>query len=221
MRGIVGLLPGGEVAAGSTAIGGRDLQVVVVVEVAGGASDVGMTVGERKASGAVIEAGCGPTNGGVAGGAVCDGERGACLRVCGAAGLLPGRKVATGIATVRGRDLQMVVVIEVARGAGNVGVAIGEQKSGGAVIEAGAEKRIKTVAPLAIRGSERGTGVGVIGIGGVLPVLQMAGIALRGEAEELADSRARVAGIARHRGVRSEKRKAVLVILYLLRGDVP
>jgi hypothetical protein len=68
--GIVGLSPGGEVATGISAIGGRNLEIVVVVDVAGGAGDVSVAVGEWKAGGAVIEDGAGPTDGGVAGGAI-------------------------------------------------------------------------------------------------------------------------------------------------------
>lgn len=55
MRWIIGLLPGGKVATGITAIGGSGLQVVISVEVARGASDVGVAVGKQESRGAVIE----------------------------------------------------------------------------------------------------------------------------------------------------------------------
>lgn len=49
--------------------------------------------------------------------------------------LLPFCEVTTGIAAVSRRNLQVVVVVDVAGSARNVGVAIRQQKSGGAVIE--------------------------------------------------------------------------------------
>ena len=41
-----GLLPLGEMAAGVSAIGGSDLKIVIVVDVAGCAGDVRVTIGE-------------------------------------------------------------------------------------------------------------------------------------------------------------------------------
>lgn len=45
MRRIVGLLPGGEMAAGVAAIRGSNFQIVVVVDVASDASHVGVAIG--------------------------------------------------------------------------------------------------------------------------------------------------------------------------------
>ena len=53
----------------------------------------------------------------------------------GIVGFLPSGKVALGVAAIRGRNLQIVIVVDVAGGAWNVGVAIGQQESGRAVIE--------------------------------------------------------------------------------------
>ena len=58
-------------------------------------------------------------------------------------------------------------------------------------------------------------------IGGVLPNLEVAGIALRGKAVENSVGELRVALIALSGRVRAEKREAVLVILDLLNGDIP
>jgi hypothetical protein len=77
------------------------------------------------------------------------------------------------------------------------------------------------MALLAIGGGKFRAGTWVIRIGGVLPIFQVAGIALRGEAIEDSRGKLRVAGVALDSGVGTEKREAVLVILYLLHGDVP
>ncbi len=61
----------------------------------------------------------------------------------------------------------------------------------------------------------------MIRVDGVLPNRQMAGIAIGREAQELADRQVGVASVTFDRSVRSEQRKAVLVILHLLRGDIP
>lgn len=178
MRGIVGLLPGGEVTTGIAAIRGSDLQIVVVVEVASGAGHSGVAIGEWKSGGAVIKSGGGPTDGGVTRGAVCDSEGWAGLRMRGTVGLLPSGEMATGVAAVRGSNLQIVIVVEVASGTSDVGVTIGQQKSGGAVIEGGAEPTVEAVTALAICGGECRPCAGVIRIRGSLPVFQVAGIAL-------------------------------------------
>ena len=55
MRGIVRLLPSGEVALGVPAVGRSDLQIVIRVDVARRAGHIGMRIGERKSRGAVIK----------------------------------------------------------------------------------------------------------------------------------------------------------------------
>lgn len=84
-----------------------------------------------------------------------------------------------------------------------------------------AKPTIKIVAALAVRGGKVWTGGGVCGICGVLPILEVAGIALRGESIENPRGKLRVARVALDGGVGTEKGEAVLVILYLLHGDVP
>jgi hypothetical protein len=57
MRRIVGLLPGGQVTAGVTAIGGSNLKIVVVVDMATAAGNICVAGGQRETGGAVIELG--------------------------------------------------------------------------------------------------------------------------------------------------------------------
>ena len=51
--------------------------------------------------------------------------------------LLPGRQVASRVPAVIRRDRQGVVVIDVARGAGHVGMAVGQHEAGLAVVKLG------------------------------------------------------------------------------------
>ena len=75
VNGIVGALPGGQVAARVAAIGRCDFQGVVAIHVAKIAGDGGVFVGERKSRGAVIEFAVRP---------FCDGmARGTCCRCIG------------------------------------------------------------------------------------------------------------------------------------------
>jgi hypothetical protein len=171
VRGVIGLLPGGQVAAGIAAIGRSDLQIIVIVDVATGACKVGMAIGQQETSGAVIENGGSPGDGIVATGAVGSGEGRAGFGVRGIVGLLPGGQVAAGVAAIGGSDLQVVVIVDVAICAGNVGVAIGQQEAGGAVIEFSTLPAIKAVAALAI-GSRKDHWISFMRrIGGVLPIL--------------------------------------------------
>ena len=57
MNRVVGLLPGGEVAAGIPASCRRNLQVVVIVDVAGRARHIGVTSGKQESGRAVVELG--------------------------------------------------------------------------------------------------------------------------------------------------------------------
>lgn len=66
-------------------------------------------------------------------------------------GLLPGRQMASGIFAISGPDRQIVVVIDVARSAGYVGVPILQQKTGCLVVECGVQPGIKRMAGLATR----------------------------------------------------------------------
>jgi len=119
-------------------------------------------------------------------------------------GLLPGGEVAAGITAVRGRDGEVVIVVDVAGSARHVGMAVGQREAGAAVIKLCAQPGVEEMALLAIGGGECRARTGVIRIGGVLPIFQVARIALRGKAEKLSDSGALVAGIARYGGVGAE-----------------
>jgi len=136
-------------------------------------------------------------------------------------GLLPGAQVATGISAVRGSDLQIVIVIDVARRAGNIRVPGRQQESRRAVIKFRAQPAIEEMAPLAVTRGKRRSGARMWWIGGVLPVFQVAGIARRGEPQEHSRGSLLVAFVALHRGMRAEQRKAVLVIAHRLHGNVP
>jgi hypothetical protein len=218
---IVCLLPGGEMAAGVAAIGWRNLQVVVAVDVATGARHIGMAVGQGEASRGMVEDDIRPRGGVVAFGTICNRERRPCLWVRRALGLLPGRQMATGIAAIGRSDLQVVVVVDVATGARHIGVTGRQRETRGAVIELGVEPTVEIVAALAIGGRKRWTCTGVGWVRGALPILQVAGIALRREAIEPAGGKLLVALIALHGGMRAKKREAVLVIFYLLHRHIP
>jgi len=118
-----------------SAVGGSNLEIVVVVDMAAGARNSGVAVRERETGGAVIENYICPGRGVVALRTIRGGERGTRLRVRRIVGLLPGGEVATGITAIRGGNLEIVVVVNMAAGARNVGVASGERKASGTVIE--------------------------------------------------------------------------------------
>ena len=100
-------------------------------------------------------------------------------------------------------------------------MTVGEKKSSRRVIECTGEKSVEAMAGLAISGGESGTSLGMIGICGVLPVRQVAGIAVGWKPYEYTYGRALVAGIALDGGVRTEERETILMILDGLGGDVP
>ena len=139
---IVGLLPGGQVATGMSAIGGSDLEIVIVINMAGGARDVSVAVGELESSGAVIKGRGVPGDGVVAGGTIGGGKSGTRGGVRRIVGLLPLGKVAI----LAGARSEIVVVVDMASGASEIGVPVGKQETCGAVIEFSAEPTIETVA---------------------------------------------------------------------------
>jgi hypothetical protein len=116
---------------------------------------------------------------------------------------------------------QVVIVVHVAERAGRRSVRAGERPASGAVIEVRANPTIEIVAALAIRGGECGARCWVRRVDGVLPIFQVAGIALRGEAVEDAGGELRVALVALYGGVSAKQRKAILVVFDLLDCDIP
>jgi len=119
-------------------------------------------------------------------------------------GLLPCGQMALRVSAIGRGNLQVVVVIDVAGSAGNVGVAVRQQKPGRAVIECRAQPAVKFMAPLAIAGCECRSGVRVCWIGGVLPIFQVAGIASGAEPEEHPRCGLFMALIALHRGMSAQ-----------------
>ena len=116
-------------AAGCSARGRRHLQIVVVVDVAGSARNICVTKCQRESRGCVIEIRDIPPFWGVAIRAIRCGKRGSCRGVDGIIRLLPGRQMATGISAIRRRNLQVVVIVDVALRARNIGMPVRQQKS--------------------------------------------------------------------------------------------
>jgi hypothetical protein len=140
--------------------------------------------------------------------------------------LLPRAQVAAGVAAVVCRDLQMVVVVDMAGLAWHGRMPPGERKAdrrrgvvpGERCPKPGIERG---VAALAIGGGKNRRVRRMRGIAGVLPVLQVARLAVRRQAVENSASRLLVAVLANHRGVRPQQRKTILVFFHLLNRDVP
>ena len=215
VRRIVGLLPSRKVAARITAVGRLNLQIVVVVDVAVGAgihlAGGGQLVGirQREARRAVIKIGRRPGNGSMAGGAGGYGKHGGRCRVLWIRGLLPGRQMALRIAAVRGSNLQIVIVVDMAGGARNIGVPIRERETRCAVVERGSQPAIEGMARVA---SLRESCGNVVWIGRFLKIRQVARIAGRGQTQVLPDRGALMAILALDRGVSPQQRKPVLVV---------
>jgi len=141
---IVGGLPGAQVTAGVAAIGRLDLQIVVVVDVAlrtrGHFSCRRhlVRVRQRKTGDAMVEGRISPAGGVVAGGALRDRKTGRNVIWYATAqglGAVPLRQVASRIATVRRRDPQGVVVIDVTLDTGGGYMSASQREPGDAVIE--------------------------------------------------------------------------------------
>ena len=171
VHGIVRLLPGRQVASRVTAIRRRNLQIVIVINVARRAGYVRMPVGQQESRRAVIKRCRCPTCRRVAVRAIRGSKRRPRGRVGRIVGLLPGRQMAARCAAGARQNLQIVVVIDVALRACHVRVSCRQQKSSRAVVELRAQPAIKRMAALTISGCKRCPGVGVRRVRGVLPVL--------------------------------------------------
>lgn len=108
--------PRGSVAAVAIGIGSG--QIVIVIDMAQRAGGGDVSARQRKASGAVIKIGSAPTESGVAVRTIGKSEGRASCGVGRIIGLLPGGQMASGCAASRGSDLQIVIVGDVAIGAG-------------------------------------------------------------------------------------------------------
>ena len=94
-----------------------------------------MRARQRETGRAVVERSGIPALRGMAGGTIRRRKSGPRCRVYRGRGLLPFRQVAAGVPAVGRRDRQSVVVVDMARSAGHVGVPIGQQETRRAVIE--------------------------------------------------------------------------------------
>jgi len=220
---IVGLLPVGQVATRITAVGGGDLQIVIVVDVALCAGHVGVTIRQRESGARVVKGGGVPTRVVVAGAAGSQWESLGGTRVRRIVRLLPGGQVAAGVSAIIVRNAsEVVIAVDVALRASERRVRTIEDKSGHAVIEGRAEPTVELrVAVLAVRGSEGRTGSGVRRIVGLLPVAQVAGLTVGRKAVENSGSGLFVTLFALHGSVSAEEREAIEVIFDLLHRNVP
>jgi len=107
----------------------------------------------------------------------------------------------------------------VARFAGHVGVAVGQQKTGGAVIELGVQPVIKR--GMAGFAGGREFRRDVIGIDGLLEIRHVARRASRRESGKLSDRSVLVAPGAFHSCVGAQQRKTIEVILDRLHRNIP
>jgi len=224
MRGVIGLLPGRQMALRVPAIRGSDLQVVIVVDVAVRASVhlAGrrqlVRTRQRKTGSAVIENRAQPGDGIVASRASRHRKGIRRSAVFGIASVLPRRQMALRVAAIGRRNLQVVVVVDMAGRARHIGVAVGQKKTGSAMVKFCAQPTVESVAGLAgLRKRSRY----VIRIRGLLKIRLVAGNASRRESQELPHRRSLVTVVALHRRVGAQQREAVLVIFHLLRGNVP
>ena len=143
---------------------------------------------------------------------------GTCRRVHRIIGLLPGRQMASGISAIGRSGRQIVIVVDVARGAGHIRMAIGQQESGRAVVELGVQPRVKRMAGLAGGGELCGN---VVGISCLLKIRQVAGRACRRETQVIADGRVLMALVALQDGMRTEQWKSIEVLLNRLDRYLP
>ena len=126
--------------------------------------------------------------------------------------------MALGIATVRQNDLKIVIGIDVAGETRHIRVAVRQREACRVVIKSRPQPTVKRMARFAGGGK---LGADMVRILGILKILQVAGRANRGKPLELSDCSAFVALLALHRGVSSQQRETILVILNLLDGDIP
>ena len=157
---------------------------------------------QSKPGGAVVERGPSPAGCGMASGTIRRGKSGAGSGVNGIVRLLPGREVALRVAAIGRGDRQGIVVVDVAEGAGHVGMPIGEQETRGAVVEYCRGPTYRVVAGGTICCCKRRASSGMHGIVGLLPGGQMAlRVAAIGCSDRQAVVVADVAQIAGHIGV--------------------
>jgi hypothetical protein len=150
----------------------RRTEGVVVIHMAGGAGRWRrghVRSGQGKPGGAVIETRRCPTYRCMAYGAVrcrkLRTRRGVHRIIC----LLPGRQMASRVPAIGRGDRQSIVVVDVARSAGHVGMAIGQRKPGRAVVKSCRRPTHRRMAQRTVRCRKRRTRRGVHRIVRLLP----------------------------------------------------
>jgi len=140
-------------------------------------------------------------------------------------GLLPGRQVATRMPAIGGCNLQVVVVAHVAVQAGNIRVSVRQRKTDWrrGVIDHDSGPAVECMTALAGLWELSRDVVGHTAAHRLrlLVVLQVTRGTGGREPLELADRRTLVTILTLHRRMRPQQREPVLVILYLLHGDIP
>ena len=126
--------------------------------------------------------------------------------------------MALGIAAVGRRNRQVVIVVDMARSAGDIRMAIRQQETRRTVVKLRAQPAVEQMAGFAGSGK---LCADVVRVCGLLVVIQMTGLASRGKPLELANGRTLVAILALHGGVGAEQGKTILVIADLFCGDLP
>ena len=179
-----------------------------------------MRIRQRKARRAVINGRGRPRGGVVARRTVGYRKYRGCCRVVRVSGLLPGRQMAPGISASIGRRRQIVIVVDVAGRAGNRRVRPGQRKVcwWPGMIKGRAHPAVERVTHLAVLRKLAGH---VIRIGGLLEIRPVTGNTSGRKPLELPYCGTLVTILALRGRVSPEQRKAILVVLYLLDGDVP
>lgn len=211
---IVRLLPRGQMALRITAIGRRNRQRVVVVDVALRALQIGVTVREQESGRGVIEGRRGPADRIMAGRALRGRKRGSRRWMDWIIGLLPGGQMADRVPAIGVQNsAQIIVVAHVAGGARNRRVRVLKQESRGRMIEAaGVCPRIeRKMARAAIaRGEYRTPLVSRIRRG--VELRHVAAAAGRRKPGVNAGRRVRMALLALHHRVHAQQRKSIEVL---------
>lgn len=134
---------------------------------------------------------------------------------------MPGRKVAPSVSAISRRDLQVVIVVDVALRTGHIRVPIGQRKPRRAVIKRCSQPAVELMTALAIAGRECRSRGYVRWIRCILPIFQMAGVAGSGKPQEHARGALLVTLFARHCRVRTQQREPILMVANRLNSDVP
>jgi len=100
-------------------------------------------------------------------------------------------------------------------------VAIGQQKTGRAVVELGVQPGVKSMAACAIRSCKRASGRWMRRIRRLLPIRQMAGRAGRRKPQVISDCGVLMTLLALDYRVRAEQRKSIEVLLNRLHRHLP